>query len=267
MVRLAIDEDATDEAQAIGRRRSNTQFVARLGEMIVAENGLTWIRRVAVAVIEGKVVGDTAVGAVVLVVGLGVVGVVGLGVELAIHIGAGIGDVESADLTLDRQSRLIEAVVAVFGEEVLDFEVADRRIVTGRTVGARVLRQQGRGDRPVVVKVDLQRGAAARHIAVVVVLLDVLAVVEGQARQVTAIAVAQAGKGACARDVVDITGVVFGPADDAQGDLVGQRRVEHALDLATLAAVIDRITIDIEAAVCAAEVRLVGDYADRAGFG
>ena len=131
--------------------------------------------------------------------------------DLPVEIGAGIGQVQIADLALDGQRGLGEAVVVAVREEMLDLEVAD---ASDRSRTSRALRWSWPNrlavDRPIVVEIDAQRGAAADHVDVV----DncsrpgdaLLTVMPPGLRQ----------EGAGAGDVVDIAGVVLVPADQAQ---------------------------------------------------
>ena len=61
---------------------------------------------------------------------------------------------------------------------MLDLEIADVGSKP-KVPWLRVLVHDGRRDRPIVVEVDLQRGAAAADLGVVVILLDEGAVVDG----------------------------------------------------------------------------------------
>ena len=126
-------------------------------------------------------------------------------------------------------------------------------------MAARILVHQAGRDRPVVVQIDLEQGAAAPNLGVVVVLLDELVVVDGDAAGLRQEA-ARAGH------VVDIAGILFIEADDAQRGLLRQRDVDHPFHLAAGATLVDLVQLHIHAAVIARGIGLVGDDADRAGF-
>ena len=93
--------------------------------MVAADYLLTWVDRPSgiVAVIE--IASQPTRGGIEAVIRLGIIGVIARLVGFAVEIGTGIGQVPIADLALDRQPRLDEAVAAEFGEEMLDLEVAD----------------------------------------------------------------------------------------------------------------------------------------------
>ncbi len=127
------------------------------------------------------------------------------------HESAGVDQVEIRDLAADGHPRLVPAVLQVFRPEVGDLEVADVGIVGEETVGLLVLAHQGGLERPVVVQVDLQLGAAAVGVDGVVVVLG-QHLVGGAGGGIGAHAVDDSGRREGAIDVVDVAGVVLLPA-------------------------------------------------------
>ena len=113
-VRLELIEQPADDAEALVRRRGEAQFLAELGEMVVADDVLRRIDQVPRIVVEVEILGDAAVPGIQRIVLLGIVGVVGRAVDDAVEIRPGIGQVEAADLAGHRQRRLDEAVVVIF---------------------------------------------------------------------------------------------------------------------------------------------------------
>ena len=222
---LHLPEQAGHEAQPMLVRRGDAQLVAGL---LVTIGRLDELRRIDRAATgrAGEGVGvevGTDVGAVPGegVVPEGIVAVVGFRIDIALEMGKGIGQVEIADLALHRQRRLGPAVVGGFGIEVHQFQVAHGRVVTGAAVGLLVLAHDLRGDGPVVVEVDAQRGARAVGVGLVVIVLGQRLVVGGDAgRRI----------GAGAADVVDIAGVVFFPAHQAHRSALADRDIDHAID-------------------------------------
>ena len=259
-IRLPLHEQPGDDAERLVAGRGDAQFVAHLLEVIGADHPLARIDGVAGIVEEVEVAGEPADAGIVRIVSLGIVGVVARLQVLAIEIGARVSHVPVAELALDRQRRLDEAVVAVFGIEVLDLKVADQRIVAVRTVALGLLVHDLRGYRPVAVELDLERGAAAVDIGVVVVLLDERGVVDADAG-------ARGQEAAGAGDVVDGAGIALVPADHAQRRGGRQRQVDHAFELAADAALVDGVDLAVGGSIKARGVGRVGDDADGARFG
>ena len=67
-------------------------------------------------------------------------------------------------------------------------------------------------------------------------------------------------------DVVDVSGVLLVPADEAHRGVAGQRDVDESLELIALAAMIDRVAFQVVAAGERLRIGLVGDDADGARF-
>ncbi len=127
----------------------------------------------------------------------------------------------------------------VVREIMCRLQVADRRVEGEVAVGVLHLAHDLRRDRPVVVQIDLERGAAALGLDVVVILLHQLRVVERDAGS---------REGHRAVDVVDVTRILLVPADQAHGGAIGERDVDEAFEVVTRAAVIDGVAFEVVAA-------------------
>ena len=143
---------------------------------------------------------------------------------------------------------------------MLDLKVADLLVVAVRAVAPGLLVHDRRRHRPVVVELDLERGASTVDVGVVIVLLHELRVVDADAARLRQ-------EAARARHIVDEARVAFVPADHAQRGDARQRQVDHALGLAADAALADGVQLAVGLAVEAGGVGLVGDDADRARLG
>ena len=263
VVLLALGEQSADEPQRVVLGRGDAQLVAELAVVIAALDVLGGIDE------RTGVVGEIGDVGGLLVVQEGVVGVVGLRVVIALQIAAGEGDIEVADLALKREGRLPPLVRDRVGVVARGRQVAgDRRIDGEVAVRLGVLPHENRGDRPVVAEIDLERAARAVGVGVVEALL-------GEGRRGVAAGRCRVGVGQTnargrvselVRDVVDEAAVVLGPPHQTDRGVGGERHVDKALgDVAALAA--HRVTLQVIAGLEAAEVRLVGDDAHRAGLG
>ena len=259
-VALPLEECARDDTETVGRWRRDAKLLARLLEMVGRQDALARVDLLPGIVLEIEIAGDPADRMVQLVIDLRVIGVIRrLGIA-PVQIGAGIGHVPIADLALDRQRGLDEAVAAIFGEEMLDLQVADAGIVAEAAMVALFLVQDGRRHRPFVVEIDLQRGAAAIGLDVVIVLLDEGIVVDGDPARLWQ-------EAARSRDIVDEAGIAFVESDDAQRRPIVDRGIDHPLQLAADATRPNAVHLAVDAAVEARMIGLVGDDADRARFG
>jgi len=175
-VSLPLVKQAGDQAQALVRRRGEAQFVRLLGKGIVRPDILVGINQVPIIVVEKGAV------AVQRVVEIGVIGIIEFAVDLALHVGAGISHVEIGDLAFDGQRRLPPFVVVALGVELHRLELAKPRFFGERAVGNLALGHDLRGDRPIVVEVDLERGARAISFDVVIIVLGKVEIIEGNAR-------------------------------------------------------------------------------------
>jgi hypothetical protein len=193
----------------------------------------------------------------------GVVVVVLFHVDVAVQAGERVGQVEVADPAFHRQRGLPPAVVRGLRIEVGQRQLAHLRVHGKATLGLLLLAHEGRGDRPVVVQVHLQRQARAGGVDLVVVLPGAAGVVDG--------AVA-AGVGVPRREraravhVVDVAGVVLVPGDQADGRALAHGQVEEAFGDVADAAVADAVELQPVAGGEAGGVGLVGDDAQRAGL-
>ena len=133
---------------------------------------------IARVIVEVEVIGETAVAFVISVIGVGIVGVVGDRGIRPVHVGAGIGHVEVADLAFDRQRDLRELVLAG----------SSRKRCVSRSPRSASMKKTPlvfefwcmicRRDGPIVVEVDLQRGAAAVSPVGVEIVFDELGIVD-----------------------------------------------------------------------------------------
>ncbi len=224
-VRLTLPEQAGHgmHGQIRGRRHPH---LMRLHD--VAVFGRDVLRRIDQI---AGVVGDVRAVAAADVIEERVVRVVELRVDIALQIGAGVHQIEIADLAFHRERRLIPAIVGILRIEVRDIEGAQLWIFREQPVGLLPLPHHRRSDRPVVVQVDLQRRAATIRIRIVVAALSVRRRGRAAGRRRTRIRDADAGDGKRnrPRDVIDITRIVLGPTDHAHGRVGAERDVDEAL--------------------------------------
>ena len=115
-----------------------------------------------------------------------------------------------------------------------------------------------RGDRPAVVEIDFQRRARANGVGGVVVVPDEAGVVGGDPRRRIR---------ARSEHVVDVAGVVFLPANQADRRALGNRRIDEAVEGMPDAAAIYSVGLDGIARGKPGRIGLVGDDADGAGLG
>ena len=271
-VRLALEEQPADEAQWLVLRRSNTQLLAELLEVVGSDHPLARIDRDPGRILIVEPVGQSALVFVIAVIGFGVVGIVVFGIGLAIEIGTGIGHIPVADLALDGQRCLDELVVAEIRVEVLIHQLAHGRIEAVGTVALGILVHHRGSDGPAVVQIDLERGARTVAFGVIDVALHMGGIVDRHAILDAAHDIAQkivnrgAAESPVATDIVNIAGIALPIADHAQCRAAGKRQIDHAFELAAVAAVLDMVDLAIGARFDPGGRGLVGDDADRAGF-
>jgi hypothetical protein len=208
--------------------------------MVAADDVLRGIDQIAGIVREIEIAGDAAESRIEAVIGFRIIGVVVRGIDLPLEIGAGIGDVEAAEPALDGERGLGEAVMAAFGEEVLDLEIPDARVVAEETVRMLVLAEQARGHRPMLGELDAQSGAAADDVDIVIIVLGEPIIVDDDAARLRL-------EGTGAGDIVDIAGVMRVPADDAHRRGVAQRRVDEAFERPADAAMTHGVDLAVDA--------------------
>ena len=150
---LALVEEATDEAQRVFLRRRHPQLMTHLAILILAVDPLRRIDRVTGHRRDvGFEVGD--VGGVP-VVEQRVVAVVGHRVIVAAQVAAGVGDVEVADMALDRERRLPPLVGNGVGVEALCGQnPLDARIPEGGAVLPGALPNESGRHGPPVAEID-----------------------------------------------------------------------------------------------------------------
>jgi hypothetical protein len=83
--------------------------------VIGTDHVLARIDVVARGIVEIEIARDAADRMIEVIIGFGIIGIIGRREILPIEIVAAIGQVPVADLALDRQRRLDEAVAAIFG--------------------------------------------------------------------------------------------------------------------------------------------------------
>ena len=246
---LALVKQAADHTQPAVRRRGEAQLMRLLGEMVVRVDILVRVHQIAGIVVEIIAVAGERV------VEIGIVGIVRLAGDFAVHIGAGIGDIEVADLALDGERALDPFVVEPLGVELHRLEIAEAGFDPERTVRHLPLAHDLRGDRPIVVEVDAQRGARAIGVDSVVIILDERGVVHRDPG---------GREGQAARDIVDIAGVMPVPHHEPRRDVARQRHVDEAFAGIAEPAVRNAVKLELHRAVDATEIGLVGDDADGA---
>ena len=122
-------------------------------------------------------------------------------------------------------------------------------------VGVLDLAHHCRAQRPAVVELDPQRDARAVGVDIVVIVLDQIGVVLGNAR---------GGIGAAARDIVDIAAVAAIPCDHAQRRGVRNPRVVEPFGDPAEITAMDAVQLEIHRAVAVLGVGRIGDHLDRA---
>ena len=204
-VRLMVEVEAGNKAEALILWRVDAQFVAGLGIAIDAVDMLARVDVVAV------VVGDVFAVAGQRVVPERIVAVVRVGPVAAVEMGERIDEIEVADLALHGQRTLHPAVFLPFRVAVTDLEVADLGVERVAAAVVLALAHDRRRDRPVVVEIEFERRARTAQPGFVIGIVHAAGVVRSDAR----------GRiGAGAEHVVDIAAVVLVPADHAQRGLL-----------------------------------------------
>ena len=252
VVGLPLVEQAADRAQRQLSGRGQPELVAFLG---VASTGLRVLRRVHRV---RKVINPIDPVAGQGVIEERVVRIVRVRVNAALHVRASIEQIETSDLSLDGESRLIPVILRPFRLESGDLQVAQVRVVREVAVGLLRLRHECGGHGPVFAQVDLERDAAAHRRDIIVVFADVGVVVDRAA---------PGWIGARGRHVVDVAGVVLVPADDPQGGEVVHRQVDVTLDAVADVALGDAVDLSVDGGAEVVQVGLFGDQTDRAGLG
>src|SRR5205809_656877 len=141
-----------------------------------------------------------------------------------------------------------------------------------------VLVHDRRSDGPVVVEIDLQRRADTPGLVDVEILLHELGVLEMETvahtpdgdflRRILGIGSENriSAQRMLTEDIVDVASVMLVESGTAEGDVGGDRQVEHALQAAAYSAMVNRVEFGVHSPSRDSELRLVGDDADRAGF-
>ena len=212
-MRLLLVEGADQAAHALRRVGAEPQLVALLLVRVVVDEA---VRRVGAAAGVVEEQAREVTRGVEVVVPVRVVGVVERGIDIAVQVVARVGDIERADLALDGETELVPLVLRVFLAEVLHGIGARREaaeVVAPGAAALLVLHLRGRGDGPVVVELDAQRGARAGGIEGVVVVLREVVVVD---REVVGGGADIARIEAGAAEVVDPAGLLGLPTDEAQ---------------------------------------------------
>ena len=177
--------------------------------------------------------------------------------DAAVHVAAGIDEIEVGYLALHGECGLPPPVMYKFRYEVLDFEIANARIPREDTVALLLLNHNARRNCPVLVEIIPQREAGPDRVGVVEIFLDDIVIVYGNSGRRE-----EAGAG----HIVDESGVVLVPGDKADGDVFRNWLIDHALENVAEIAVIDVIALHVVAGLKAARIRLIGDDADSARF-
>ena len=207
-------------------------------------------------------VAATAIFRVKLVIGIGVIGVITERIGWTIHIGAGIGQIEIADLALNGQRRLPELVFAHVLLEAIDLQVAKLGIEEEHAVRLHVLVHKGRSCGPIVGQINLERRASAKDGLVIGILLFEPGIGDCDVGNGVGINVVSTA----AEDIVDEASVMFVKGNSAKSDSIAQRNVDHAFHLAANATFGDTVDFTIDATGRYAQVGLVGDDADGTRF-
>src|ERR1700722_3019270 len=108
-----------------------------------------------------------------------VVAVVGNRMRVALHEGAGVSEIEVAELSFDCQRRLAERVIGSFGTEMRQLKVADGGVIAEESVGVQGLDHGARRHVPIVVDIEFERRAATLRFHSVVVLRTVGGIADG----------------------------------------------------------------------------------------
>ncbi len=199
----------------------------------------------------------------------------------AIEVGTGIGDVEIGDLALDRQRDLGEFVFAKFLAEAARLQIVEFPLHVEHAVVAGILVHDRGRDRPILVEVDLERGATAIGARIVEILFDDIVIVDAEAVLDAADCDRVTGFGLGIRigfgdrvaaigprpgHIVDETRIALIKSAGAERHAVADRQVDHAFQAAAHAAVRDLVDLAVDAPAGDAQFGLVGDDADGAGL-
>ena len=202
-----------------------------------------------------------------------------------------VGQVEVADIALDRERRLGPVVPLEFRIEVLHLQIAERRIQPWvsrhrfgllsreKAMGRDLLALDRGRNSPVIAKCNTQRRARTKGLYVVVVVLrsaKITRIRSWIARRRTVIE-DKPGSGCtvgisrrigqCTRNVVDVPPVLFVPADHADRRCRIDGYVDVALARVAWAAVCHVIGLNVVGSLQYVELRLVRDDTQGPGFG
>ena len=212
-------------------------------------------------------------------------------VGVPIGVGPGVDDIQPEEPAFKGQVGVLDFIVDELRLVPLDLEVLEVRVRVEDTVGLDFLLGVGREEPPVVGEVVAEGQAAAsvaglvdvviNQVGIVGILevdigkvgasLEALAVL-ANLHAIVASFVGFPEAGALAQvlgagHIVNPAALGVRVAHGAQGGLVRQGQVDHALEVVAGLAVADGAGAELQAAVGARRVRLVGDHADGAGLG
>src|SRR5882762_4844686 len=182
---------------------------------------------------------------------------------IALDIGARVDQIEITDLAFNGQCPVYEVVIDVVGREMLELQVAQRYAENGRGEGAEalplgLLPHEQRGNRPVVVEIDLEGRSRAPDRDVVEVVLRKASVVDRNA---------ELRERAVRKDVIDVAAATLVPPDQSHCGALRQRDVHESLYEATRIAMAYQTTLDLVGGLEGARIGLVGDDPQRACLG
>ena len=140
---------------------------------------------------------------------------------MPLEIGACVGEIESADLALDREAGLGPLVLLLFGKIAAGGEITARGLIGKGTVRCLHLSHAAERGGPVLIEIDLECSAAAIGLDRVLIAADELRVVAHHARGGVSFA-------AWPADIVDIAAVILIEANNAQCRMSGERQVDIA---------------------------------------
>ncbi len=287
VVQLPLNEHAGGAFDRQVLRRGQPQLMAPFLEVAFRDH--QFLRHDGMASRKGRAAGPVRAGGEYAIVELRVIAVVGNRMDGALHVSTRVHEIEVADFPLDRQRRLHERIRRVFRAEMCDQEIADRGVITKKSIGGQRLTHDRRRHGPIVGYIELERRAAALGVDCVVVLLDVGRIADGAgangAHRRTrtddsrdrvlagrlagpsregAHTVLDTGVGVGAGHIADITGILLVPADEADRRDRRQGDIDEAFGHPTEASVLHMVPFDVIAGLELGRIGLVGDDADGA---
>ena len=153
-----------------------------------------------------------------------------------IQIGARVDNIDTSDTAIQRERRLIPLILRNCVPHWRGLQIAvELWIVVPATFNCRILINDARRNRPIVVQIDLQQCTQARYFLFIVVISCKIKVISrGGLRP---------GEGHGRRHGVDIAGRFLGPCDQPHSRALAYWKVAESVYVVALISTLDRIHV------------------------